>query len=91
MKYKVITKCFWNSKVWEEGEIYEGEETPPKHMILLSQYKEPVKSTARDIMAPRPMSFGPQPLHQTTGFVGGLKTEAPKPMETGPVIKGKKK
>lgn len=89
MKYKVITRCFYQKKVYDSGEIVELDpsQNPPKHFVLLSDYKEPDKSK-NDPMAPKPMSFG-QPVKMSAGFAAKLEAPVPQPMQTAPKKTGR--
>lgn len=88
MKYKVLASCFWNKRVYDMNDVVDidPELNPPKHFILLSEYKAPEKSTLKDIMAPKPMSYG-VPIKEASGFAAKLETPNPQPMETAPVLR----
>jgi hypothetical protein len=73
MIYKVVTRCYWNRRLWElDQEVDLGPEViPPKHFVPLSQYKEPPVSTVKDPMKPIPMSYG-KPVMAQGGFASKL-------------------
>ena len=83
MKYKVITRCFWNKRLWELDAIVEIDPAlnPPKHFVRLDQVKEPPKLERPDVMAPKPMSYG-QPIKMAAGFAANLDIPKSEPMQT---------
>ena len=40
MKYKVIRTCYWNRRLWEEGDVVELEGEVPEHFRPLYSPKE---------------------------------------------------
>ena len=90
MKYKVVTKCFWNKKVWEEGDIVELSEVPPKHFIAYIDSEVIVKPKVVDIMAAVPMEIG-KPIKPEGGMGHSMKYDIPKPMLTESVAKVEEK
>lgn len=32
--YLCVNECYWNARLWGPGDVYEGEEIPPKHFQL---------------------------------------------------------
>jgi hypothetical protein len=37
IKARCVRPCTWNRRYWNAGEIYAGEETPPKHFEIVEE------------------------------------------------------
>lgn len=75
-KYKVLRKCFWNKRVWNEGNIVDIESTlnPPHHFSEIAE-EEPIILEKQDIpMALSQMAKKPK-------VVGGFGSSIQEPEE----------
>lgn len=83
MKYIAIRSSIgFRGRKWDKGDEFESQdgEVIPHHFVPKSEYKE-VKPEARDIMAPRPMSFSGV-VRAKGGFAAKIVNDLTKPMET---------
>lgn len=83
MKYKCITKCFYNSRLYTVGEVLtvSKDERPPRHFVLSSKYSKPV-------VDPKVQD---QKALEALGHTKDTSEEIAKPKAAKPKPKGKAK
>ena len=88
MKYKVIKRCLWNKRTWDEGDEADLDPAtnPPKHFVPLKDFVAPAASKVHDPMKPMPMSFG-QPVKMKTGFAAKLDESTQAMVQHTPILK----
>ncbi len=84
-KYKVIRKCFWAGRKWDDGEVVDLIETPPHHFVRVSDNEVVTRVLNRvhnDPMKPKVSGsastyseMAKQNATSNLGFASSLKNE----------------